>query len=327
MKGTPNKDKEGLMEMEKLYVNPIAEQRADPWVYLHTDGYYYFTASVPEYDRIIVRRAASVQGLSTAEERVVWTRHESGPMSQHIWAPEIHCIDGKWYIYFAAGEREDIWKIRPYVLECSGDNPMEDAWVEKGIMQKRNAASEAFTDFSLDMTTFEHRGERYAIWAEKRNNISNLYIDKLVNPWTIEGAETMIATPEHPWEQIGFWVNEGAAVLKRNGKVFVAFSASATDHHYCVGLLSADENSDLRDPASWTKSPKPLFESNDETGQYGPGHNSFTVEDGQDIIVYHARPYKEIVGNPLYDPNRHARAQAFGWNADGTPHFGVPAGS
>ena len=115
------------MEMEKqyvTYVNPIAEQRADPWVYLHTDGYYYFTASVPEYDRIIVRRAASVQGLTAAEERVVWRRRESGPMSQHIWAPEIHCIDGKWYIYFAAGERDDIWKIRPYVLECAGDKPM-----------------------------------------------------------------------------------------------------------------------------------------------------------------------------------------------------------
>lgn len=44
-------------------------------------------------------------------------------------------------------------------------------------------------------------------------------------------------------------------------------------------------------------------------GQYGPGHNSFTIsEDGsQDILVYHARSYREIVGDPLYDPNRHTR--------------------
>lgn len=32
--------------------NLVLEQRADPWVYLHSDGYYYFTASVPEYNRI-----------------------------------------------------------------------------------------------------------------------------------------------------------------------------------------------------------------------------------------------------------------------------------
>ena len=313
--------------MSTPYANPIVPQRADPYVYLHEDGFYYFTASVPEYDRIIVRRAATIQDLGEAEERTVWTYHASGPMSQHIWAPEIHHIDGRWYIYFAAGEREDIWKIRPYVLACEGPDPMQDAWVERGPMRALRPESEAFTDFSLDMTTFKHRGARYAIWAEKRNNVSNLYIDKMVDPCTIEGREALIATPEHAWEKVGFWVNEGAAVLRRNGKVFVAFSASATDHNYCMGLLSADEDSDLTDPASWTKSARPVFESSEETEQYGPGHNSFTVENGQDVIVYHARPYKEIEGNPLYDPNRHARAQTFGWNADGTPNFGTPVGA
>jgi GH43 family beta-xylosidase len=48
-------------------------------------------------------------------------------------------------------------------------------------------------------------------------------------------------------------------------------------------------------------------------------------EDGAtDVLVYHARDYKEIVGDPLYDPNRHARAQRLGWNEDGTPRFGDP---
>lgn len=302
----------------------LIEQRADPWVYLHTDGYYYFTASVPEYDRIILRRAKTIRELSVAEEKVVWTCHASGEMSHHIWAPEIHCIDGAWYIYFAAGRKEDVWRIRPYVLECLGDNPLEGVWSEKGMMQKQREASAAFTDFSLDMTIFGHRGERYAIWAEKRNNISNLYIDRLVNPWTIEGKEARIATPEHAWEQIGFQVNEGAAVLVRNGKVFVAYSASSTDHHYCMGLLMASEDSDLMDPSSWSKLPEPVLASSEETGQYGPGHNSFTVEDGKDVIVYHARPYKDITGEPLYDPNRHARMQFFAWQADGSPKFGQP---
>jgi beta-galactosidase len=310
--------------LDQTYVNPIIAQRADPWVYKHTDGYYYFTGSVPEYNRIIIRRAETLQGLTEAEEKVVWNYHESGEMSQHIWAPEIHNIEGKWYIYFAAGQREDIWNIRPYVLECTAENPIEGDWQEKGMVQKLNSDSKAFTDFSLDMTTFEHQGIRYAIWAEKRNNISNLYIDKMVNPWTIAGQEVLISTPEHAWEQVGFWVNEGAAVLRRNGKIFVTFSASATDHNYCMGLLTAADTSDLLDPKSWSKSPEPVFKSDKETGQYGPGHNSFTVEEGADVMVYHARPYKDIVGNPLYDPNRHARAQRFTWHSDGTPNFGIP---
>jgi GH43 family beta-xylosidase len=136
----------------------------------------------------------------------------------------------------------------------------------------------------------------------------------------------MITTPEYEWEKIGFLVNEGAAVLKRNGKIFISFSGSATDYNYCMGLLWADENADLMNPASWNKLPEPVFQTNDENGQYGPGHNSFTVsEDGKhDVLVYHARNYKEIVGDPLYDPNRHTRAQVVQWGEDGMPIFGVP---
>lgn len=108
------------------YNKPFILQRADPYVYRHVDGSYYFTASVPEYDRIILRRADSLMGLKSAEEVTVWKCHESGPMSMHIWAPELHFLEGKWYLYFAAGEREDKWKIRPYVLECEGADPCRD---------------------------------------------------------------------------------------------------------------------------------------------------------------------------------------------------------
>lgn len=123
-----------------------------------------------------------------------------------------------------------------------------------------------------------------------------------------------------------FLMNEGAAVLKRNGRIFMTYSASATDENYCMGLLTADEHSDLLDPASWMKSSEPIFTTSFENRQFGPGHNSFTVtEDGRhDLLVFHARNYTEIEGDPLYDPNRHTRVQLIHWNEDGTPHFGIP---
>ncbi|TWD98801.1 GH43 family beta-xylosidase [Neobacillus bataviensis] len=303
--------------------NPIVEQRADPWVYKHTDGYYYFTASVPEYDRIEIRRAATILGLGEAGPVVAWRKHEEGPMSANIWAPEIHYIDGKWYIYYAAARADEIFDHRMYVIEKDSENPLEGTWVEKGQVKTD------WESFSLDATTFEHKGQRYYVWAQRDPEIvgnSNLYIAKMVNPWTIEGPQVMITKPEYDWETIGFLVNEGAAVLKRNGKIFISYSASATDYNYCMGLLSADENSDLLDPASWKKTETPVFQTNVENSQYGPGHNSFTVsEDGsQDILIYHARNYRDIEGDPLWDSNRHTRAQLFTWNEDGTPNFGVP---
>jgi beta-galactosidase len=321
---------ENSIVKQQDFNNPIIEQRADPWVYKHTDGFYYFTASVPEYDRIILRRAKTIQSLGTAEEAVIWEKHASGEMSIHVWAPEIHYIDGKWYIYFAAGGLGgDKWGIRPYVLECVDENPITGTWIEKGMMQKTLEDKLSFTDFSLDATTFEHNGVRYLVWAQKtseRNNPSNLYIAEMENPWTIKGEPVMISKPELPWEIIGFWVNEGSAVIKRNGRIFISYSASATDSNYCMGLLTASDTADLLDPNSWSKSPEPVFKTSEENSQYGPGHNSFTVsEDGtKDIFIYHARNYKDIVGDPLYDPNRHTRAQVLNWNDDGTPNFGIP---
>ncbi|GAE33954.1 alpha-L-arabinofuranosidase II precursor [Halalkalibacter akibai JCM 9157] len=299
------------------YTNPIIEQRADPWVYKHTDGYYYFTASVPEYDRIELRRSKTIEGLGEAKAVTVWKKYEIGPMSANIWAPEIHFIDGKWYIYFAAARtaetNEGLFDHRMFVLETDAENPLEGNWIEKGQIKTK------WESFALDATTFEHQGVRYLVWPQKDPEIkgnSNLYIAPMENPWTIIGEPVMIATPEHDWEKIGFLVNEGPAVIKRNGNIYIAFSASATDYNYCMGLLIADETSDLMNPTSWKKHPTPVFKTNVETGQYGPGHNSFTVsEDGTtDVIVYHARNYKEIEGDPLYDPNRHTRAQAFTWD-------------
>ncbi|PQP87051.1 family 43 glycosylhydrolase [Paenibacillus sp. AR247] len=314
------------MERNETYNNPVVEQRADPWVYKHTDGYYYFTASVPEYDRVEIRRSKTLQGLGEAEPVVAWRKYETGPLSANIWAPEIHFIQGKWYIYFAAARttetNDGLFDHRMYVLENDSANPLEGTWTEKGKIRTQ------WESFALDATTFEHNGVLYYVWAQKDPDIegnSNLYISEMSNPWTLQGKQVMISTPEYPWEVIGFKVNEGAAVLKRNGRIFISYSASATDHNYCMGLLYTDESADLLDPASWVKSPEPVFATNEENGQYGPGHNSFTVsEDGEDVIVYHARNYKEIIGDPLYDPNRHTRMQIFGWNEDGTPNFGVP---
>jgi GH43 family beta-xylosidase len=310
-------------QREASFPNPLIEQRADPHITLHTDGFYYFAATVPEYDRLELRRARTIDGLATAEPVVVWRKKSAGPMGAHIWAPELHHVDGRWYIYFAAGAAERIWDIRMYVLENAAANPLEGTWVERGQLKTN------WESFSLDATTFEHRGTRYLVWAQKDPQIegnTNLYIARMDTPTSIAGRQVMISRPEYPWETIRFAVNEGAAVLIRNGRVFMTYSASGTGAEYCIGLLTADENADLLDPRSWTKSPEPVFTTHERHSIFGPGHNSFTTTpDGKtDLLVYHARSYRDIKGDPLKDPNRHTRVQAIGWRADGTPDFGVP---
>lgn len=311
-------------EKDTQYNKPWILQRADPYVYRHTDGMYYFTASVPAYDGIVLRRSATLEGLAQAAETEIWHKHEDGIMSCHVWAPELHYIDGAWYIYFAAGNKDDVWAIRPYVLECKDADPITGTWTEKGKMQRADEDEFSFEAFSLDATVFENRGKWYYIWAEKvgvGKQISNLYIGELETPYKLKTVQVLLTTPDYDWERVGYWVNEGPAVLKKNGKIFLTYSASETGVAYCVGMLTADADSDLLDPLSWHKERYPVLCSDDEIGIYGPGHNSFTVdEEGNDIMVFHARTETEIVGNPLYNPNRHAMFMRVDWK-DEKPVF------
>jgi GH43 family beta-xylosidase len=41
-------------------------------------------------------------------------------------------------------------------------------------------------------------------------------------------------------------------------------------------------------------------------------------------MIYHARNYKGIEGDPLWDPNRHACVQPIEWSEDGLPIWGTP---
>lgn len=310
---------------EPVFDNPVLRQHADPQVMIH-GGQYYVMATAPGWDQLELRRTRDLNRLATAELKVVWREHESGPMSMHIWAPEIHFISGKWYIYFTASTKDAKWEVRPYVLSNDSADPFQGTWRELGRLET------GWDSFSLDGTTFEHRGTRYFVWTQRGRNDAegkgtNIYIAKMTSPTTIDKSRVaLLSKPEYAWERHKYDVNEGPAVLVRNGRVFMTFSASAIDANYCLGLLTASADADLLDPKSWTKSTEPVFKSSGAASQYGPGHNSFTTTlDGKtDLLVYHAREYRDIQGSELEDPNRNTRVQVLHWKADGSPDFGAP---
>jgi GH43 family beta-xylosidase len=309
-------------------LKPLIEQRADPYIHRHTDGYYYFTASVPAYDGVELRRARSIAGLAGAATKMVWRKPDTGPCSDLVWAPEIHFNQGAWYVYFAAAPsreiKDDLFQHRMYAISTPSENPLEGEWTFEGQIDT------GMDTFCLDATTFTHRGVLYYLWAQKEEGIrgnSNLYIARMKNPVQVETRPARLSIPEYEWETRGFWVNEGPAVVRHGDRLFVTYSASATDENYAMGLLWADANADLLNPANWSKSDRPVLTSSPEYNIFGPGHNSFTVaEDGKtDMLVYHARTYTEIEGDPLWNPDRHTFVKPLQWDADGMPVFGDAA--
>jgi GH43 family beta-xylosidase len=142
--------------MTDFWPNPFIEQRADPFILRHQQ-LYYFIASVPEYDRLEIRRATSLEGLRHAEPVVVWRKPDTGPYSQLIWAPELHHIDGQWVIYFAAAPtraiKDGLFQHRMYALVCDAADPLSGEW---------QACRRVFTpidSFALDATHFVHQGD------------------------------------------------------------------------------------------------------------------------------------------------------------------------
>ncbi|MDQ6423146.1 glycoside hydrolase family 43 protein [Paenibacillus sp. LHD-117] len=303
----------------KTFRNPIMASGADPWMYRHSDGCYYFMVTCG--DRLDLHRSPSMSGVALSPKTTIWLPPEEGPGSRDLWAPEIHFIQGKWYVYFTASDGSGDAGRKIYVLENESDDPTKGIWTEKGAV---NVALPG-----LDGTVLEHGGNLYFMYAgygHFPDYGSAIYASLMENPWTLTGPEVLLTKPEYEWEkQGGMAINEGPCFLVRNGKVFLIYSASTTwSDDYSLGMLVADEGSDLLDPKSWTKSERPVFAKCTETGIYAPGHNSFTQSpDGlEDWIVYHAIPKSEG-GMELRQP----RMQKFSWTAEGYPDFGKPVPS
>lgn len=313
-------------QQPKTFTNPLLPAGADPWC-IYRDGFYYYTHTTGK--NITIWKTKSIALLRTAQKKIVFTPPKTGPYSKEIWAPEIHWLQGKWYIYFAAdsGRNES---HRLWVLENSAADPMQGEWVMKGKLTTPD------DKWSIDGSVFEHKNKLYLIWSGWEGDINfqqNIYICAMSNPWTSEGKRVKISSPGLDWETHGDLdnpddvphvnVNEGPQILAYKNNLFLIYSASGcwTDF-YALGMLTSNAESDLLDAASWKKSVKPVFKKSTKNKVYAPGHNSFfkSPDGKQDWILYHANS-SPGQGCGMW---RKPRAQQFTWNSDGTPDFGVP---
>lgn len=306
--------------------NPLLPSGADPWS-LYKDGFYYYTHTLG--NRIDIWKTKNLAELKIAERKTIFTPPPNTAYSKQLWAPEIHHINGKWYVYFAASNGNNN-NHRMYVIENAAADPFSGTWRFRGQVYDPS------NKWAIDGSVFEHRRQLYFIWSGwegDHNGQQDIYIAKMKNPWTIEGARVRISSPVLAWERNGTLndpfnpphvaVNEGPQILKNNRRLFLIYSASGCwTEAYSLGMLTFTGKRSLLDSAAWRKSPQPVFDSSMANGVYAPGHNSFfkSPDGKEDWILYHAnlKPGQGCGGF------RSPRAQRFGWNRDGTPNFGEP---
>ena len=309
----------------EVFSNPLLDKGADPYSF-YKEGFYYYTHTTGT--NITIWKTRNLADLRNAEKKVVWVPPPNTMYSKQIWAPEILFLDGKWYLYFAADDGNNN-NHRMYVLENTGEDPMQGEWIFKGKI------SDETDKWAIDGDVFRHNGQLYMVWSGwegDENGEQNIYIAKMNNPWTISSERVKISSPQYDWERHKklpgpnpdeVFVNEGPQFLEGKDKIFIVYSASGcwTDN-YTLGMLWADENSELMDAKSWKKSAEPVFKPTPGDGVYAAGHNSFfkSPDGKENWILYHANSQP----GQGCGWHRSPRMQKIVWNKDGTPNLGKP---
>lgn len=324
------KDKSEILQK---YTNPLfPEVGPDPWAFFHEGKYYYMHSM---QDSLVLWVSNDITRISKGLKKTIWIPTDP-KNSKNLWAPEIHFINGKWYVYYAADDgNTDNHQL--YVLENSSKNPLEGEFVMKGRI-----STDKDNNWAIDGSVFQNNGKWFMVWSgwqSRRKDVETqcIYIAEMLNPWTLSSERVLISKPELEWEtkyinkngwtpKYAIYVNEGPQPLKSpKGKyIHIAYSASGCwTPYYSLGLLSAKTTDNLLNPKSWKKSAQSVFKQSPENGVYGTGHNSFFKSpDGKEYyILYHARTTE--TDPPGKGDTRTPRAQKFTWKNE-FPVFGVP---
>lgn len=253
--------------------------------------------SVHDDQALAVRVFDRLEEMCEAEEIIIW--QPTNPQANKLlWAPEIHWLDGRWYVYYAACDGLNI-NHRIYVLESESEDPL-------GPYSDMGQLATGKGHWAIDFTVLEIEGNRYGLWSSVDTGSAqrvkhgeheglfpqNLYIASMSNPCTIAGKRTCISTPEYPWEMSIERINEAPQAMRHHGKIRVFYSANASwSAQYRQGMLAL-EGCDPLDPSSWIKHPQPVF-TNHSAAALGVGHVSFLIDEtarnGQDYIIYHSK--------------------------------------
>jgi GH43 family beta-xylosidase len=309
---------------QHFFANPICEQ-ADPWI-VQDHGHYL--ACFSDGNRAIsVQMSDRLTVLGT--KHIVWTAPVSGPAAKEVWAPELHSLGGRWYIYFAASDGQNK-NHRAWALQSSGSDPFGPYTLHGPLYTGDDPGLSVQNRWAIDLTVFESGHQLYAIWSgwQDDKDVQHLYIAPMQDPVTMAGPRVRLcANNDYLWERVdespaGRGLNEAPEVLQHEGRTFLTYSCSGSwQSSYKIGLLELKPEANPLQAGSWIKHPQPVFQSTATT--YGVGHNSFvkSPDESEDWLIYHAKIDRQNGWR------RAVFAQRFSWDASGLPAFGRPVAS
>lgn len=262
----------------------------DPFILLHNGTYYMYATSAK--DGFL---------LWTSENLCDWTEggycYKDSPWGEcDFWAPEVHERNGKFYLVYTARWKKNHSLRIGMAISDSPEGPFKDL-KDEPLFDYGYAA--------IDATLFRDGEKEYFYYVRDCSenvvngvHTSEIYACGISEDYTaLVGEPKKISLPDLDWEHKSgpewLW-NEGPALLKREGKYYLNYSANCyATRDYSVGCSESD--SPL---GPFVKYDAPILTYKQDVYS-GPGHNCFFVgKDGKLYTAFHVHTdYEKPSGN------------------------------
>ena len=307
--------------------NPANDNTSADPTFTYYNGFYYRVFS--KDGKVFVQKSADMFNWNKENPVAVLT----DPYGSGWFAPEMHMIDGKWYIYGAGKTGRDSLccqnnpNARSMVVAESATDDPQSAYTFLGQVQNQNHSTIPSTTLSIDGTVLNYGGENYFVWTTE----AAIYINKMLNPTTIDPdtVPVKLVSCTESYEMLSASLVEGPGFISHGDKLFMTYSFNdSTSEYYAIGLMTFKDASGkgVMDLSNWSKKTDgPVVSKSDKNGIYGPGHNAFVkykTDTGLvDYMTYqaHLDPTKSAwVG-------RNTFVMPIYWDRNGDPIFREPS--
>jgi GH43 family beta-xylosidase len=319
--------------MKKTYQNPLKISGiGDPFILRASDGIYYLYATSAK-DGFL---CWSSENLIDWEERGYCYRADDSCWGQKwFWAPECYEINGKFYFFYSAHDKEN------------PNNELENFCLGVGVSESPTGPFEDISDrplLKLDYPIIDvdlARDDKGNVLSDEAGNFY-LYFSRccynhkvgdyeeshiygiLLAPDCSHciGEPKLLLKPDQEWESwsaptTGRRWTEGPLVIKRQNKYYMMYSANFFEEkYYGIGCAVADNPF-----GPYVKYDHNPIMSHDYPRVSGPGHNSVAWSpDGSEMFVcYHVHTSSAEGGG-----NRQVCIDRMGFDENGVMWCSVP---
>lgn len=290
----------------------------DPFV-LKVRGRYYAYGTEGEMHPIA---GTSVFPILTSTDLVHWSfvgkaMPALGEPFFRYWAPEVVEYNGQFLMYYSVHTQEFTSNIRVAVA----DQP------EGPFMDSGHDLTGHLVPWAIDPDVFRDQDGQWYLYMtiefwntpEGFTGVGNV-VDRLVNPFTLQGDLTQVTPPHHAWQLyerkraerggMDWYTVEGPAVIRHRNRYYEMFSGGCYYRdNYAMSYATSDipmGPAGMADTSwhEWEESKdNKLFIQGDKVHVQSPGHNSFVLgPNNADLyIAYHALQPDMIERRPCLD--------------------------